>query len=81
MATISMIARVGVTFKTTVFPAAIALRAGHKVHQTGKFHGPMTSTTPSGSLRIRHLLNLKVIFTGTYSSFAQLSIYCQHNVF
>jgi hypothetical protein len=55
----------------TVFPAARTFKAGHKVHQTGKFQGPITRTTPIGSLRIRHLLNLNVILTGTYSSFDQ----------
>src|SRR5271156_5626797 len=46
----------GGPFRTTVFPAAMALRAGQRVHQTGKFHGPMTRITPNGSFRIRHLL-------------------------
>ena len=63
------------TLRITVFPAAMALRAGQRLHQTGKFQGPMTRITPSGSFRIRHLFNLKVIETGTYSSLAHLSIY------
>jgi hypothetical protein len=59
------------TFRMTVFPAAIALRTGQRAHQIGKFHGPITRMTPTGSFRIRHLLNLKATSTGTYSSFAQ----------
>jgi hypothetical protein len=59
------------TFRMTVFPAAIAFRTGQSVHQIGKFHGPITRMTPTGSFRIRHLLSLNVASTGTYSSFAQ----------
>jgi len=65
----------GVTFKTTVFPAAIAPREGQRQHHRGKFHGPIINITPSGSFLIRHLLNLNVGTTGTYSSVAQASTY------
>ena len=48
------------------------------LHQMGKFHGPMTRTTPTGSFLIRHLFSLKGKSTGTYSSLVQVSIYVSY---